>query len=231
MIRAPRLLVIACLAFAASGCGRILRDILPKPRPALESYRLLIPAPDVAGVASRAGPLPGRLSIAPYVTRGIYNDPNIAFRVDEVRFGSYPSREWAIPLRHMLGEATEIIMTQYPLTQEPAAFDPRAPRTYEYQWRGRVIEFEEVNRGLTVLAAVHLEAELVRSANDSVIWTGAERVERAVPEPSDSMPRVVETLSALTVEAITRLVERARTAVTGAASSAVPTAAAAPPPE
>ena len=63
-----------------------------------------------------------------------------------------------------------------------------------------MIEFEEVNRGRQVLAAVHLEADLVKSANDSVVWSGSERIERAVPEPTDSMPRVVETLSALTVE-------------------------------
>lgn len=211
------------MLFAGTGCGNLLSGVFGKPRPALESYRLAIPAPDPAAPV-RPGALAGGLSIAPYITRGIYDRPNIAFRVDEYRLGTYPTREWAIPLRHMLGQATESMLKARPLTADPAAFDPRNPRSYEYQWRGAVIEFEEVNRGSTVLAAVHLEAELVRSANDSVIWRGAERLERPVPEPTDSMPRVVETLSAITAEAIATLIERARTAIT------VPTAAAAPPP-
>ncbi len=215
-------MLVALLLLSSTGCSGIIDKIWPR-RPPLEQYRLVITAPG-AEPASRRGALPGAVAIAPYVTRGIYAEPNIAFRVDGVRFGTYPSREWAIPLRHMLGEATETILKAYPLTAEPAAFDPRAARSYEYQWRGTVLEFEEVNRGSDVLAAVHLEAELVRTANDSVVWRGAERMERPVPAPANAMPRVVETLSAVTAEVITLLLERARSGV------AVPTAAAAPPP-
>ena len=179
---------------------------------------------------SRRGALPGRLAIFPYVTRGIYASSGIAFRVDDVRLDAYPRREWAIPLRDMLGDATETLLEGNPLTAERAVFDPRSSASFEYQWRGTVVEFEEVNRGQEVLAAVHLEADLVRTANDSVVWSGSERLERAVPPPTDSMSRVVETLSALTADVITRLIDRARTEVSVPAPTAIPTAAAAPPP-
>src|SRR5688500_7151844 len=200
------------------------------PRPALESYRLNIAAPAPGASATRRTVLPGRLAIVPYVTRGVYASNGIVFRIDEVRLDAYTNREWAIPLRDMLGEATETLLEANPLTNERAIFDPRSAASFDYQWRGSVIEFEEVNRGRQVLAAVHLEADLVRSANDSVVWSGSERVERAVPEPTDSMPRVVETLSALTGEVIARLIERAYTEVSAPPVPAAPTAAAAPPP-
>ncbi len=223
MIRSTRSLVIALILLSSVGCG-VLRGVLGPPRPALERYRLAMPATAPEDPVRRGG-LPGGLAVAPYITRGIYDTRGIAFRVDDVRLDSYASREWAIPLRDMLGEATESVLRTSPLTTEAATFDPRSPGSFEYQWRGTVIEFEEVNRGREVLAAVHLEAELVRTANDSVLWTGAGRIERAVPAPTDSMPKIVETLSSLTAEVISQLVERARLAVM------VPTAASAPPPE
>ena len=236
MIRATRLLLVTLLLLSTAGCGGVLkeafRELFGPPRPPVESYRLHIPAPARPSPADRRNVLPGRLAIAPYVTRGVYASRGIAFRVDDVRLDAYPSREWAIPLRDMLGQATETLLEGNPLTSARATFDPRAASSFDYQWRGTVVEFEEVNinRDQRVLAAVHLEADLVRMANDSVIWSGSERLERAVPEPTDSMPRVVETLSALTAEVITRLIERAHAEVSTPAAPAVPTAAAAPPP-
>lgn len=230
MIRAVRLLLVALILLSSAGCGNIFRGIFGPPRPPLESYRLNIPAPAASAATPRRSVLPGRLAIAPYVTRGVYASNGIVFRIDDVRLDAYANREWAIPLRDMLGDATETLLEANPLTSERAIFDPRSASSFDYQWRGTVIEFEEVNRGRQVLAAVHLEANLVRSANDSIVWSGSERLERAVPDPTDSMPRVVETLSALTVEVISRLIERAQTEVPVPVGAAIPTAAAAPPP-
>ncbi len=230
MIRALRLSLVVIALLSTAGCGNIFGKVFGPPRPALESYRLNIPAPAVPSTSVRRAVLPGRLAIAPYVTRGIYGSNGIVFRINDVRLDAYGNREWAIPLRDMLGEATETLLEGNPLTAERAIFDPRSATSFDYQWRGAVIEFEEVNRGLQVLAAVHLEADIVRSSNDSIVWRGSERIERAVPEPTDSMPRIVETLSVLTVEVIGRLIERAHAEVSAPASPAIPTAAAAPPP-
>ena len=234
MIKAARLVLVTSIPLFTAGCGRFIQDafgeLFGPPRPPLESYRLQIPAPAVPSGTARRNPLPGRLAIAPYVTRGVYASRGIAFRIDEVRLDAYTSREWAIPLRDMLGEATETLLEGNPLTRERAVFDPRSSGSFDYQWRGTVIEFEEVNRGQRVLAAVHLEADLVRIADDSLVWSGSERLERAVPAPTDSMSRVVETLSALTAEVIGRLIERAHAEVPIPVAPAIPAAAAAPPP-
>lgn len=230
MIRPARLAFAIGLLLSSAGCGNIFKGMFGPPRPALESYRLNIRPPAAPSSTGKRPPLSGRLAIAPYITRGVYASNGIVFRIDEVRLDAYTNREWAIPLRDMLGTATETLLAGNPLTTERAIFDPRSPSSFEYQWRGRVVEFEEVNRGRQVLAAVHLEADLVRSANDSVVWSGSERLERAVPEPTDSMPRIVETLSTLTVEVITRLIERVHSEVSVPALPAAPTAAAAPPP-
>lgn len=211
------------MALVAAGC---VPDFL-KRRPPLEQYILTLPRPEVGSTAAVAPPvLTGTLAISPYVTRGVYDERGIVFRIDDHQLASYPSREWAIPLRDMLGTLTEQALAVAPLTAEPAAFDPRSVRSHDHHWRGTVREFEEVNRGREVLAAVHLEVEIIRSQNDSVIWKGSERLERAVPTPTNSMTRVVETLSGLTADVLFRLIARARTDL-GVPTSA---AAAAPPP-
>ena len=223
MTRALRGIPILVVAFLAVGC---VPDFL-KRRPPLEQYILRLPATE-NGVPSASGPpvLTGTLAIAPFVTRGIYDERGIVYRVDEHQLGAHPSREWAIPLREMLGRLSKEALSRAPLTAEPAEFDAANARSRDYQWRGTVLEFEEVNRGRQVLAAVHLEVEIVRNANDSVVWKGSERIERAVPPPTNSMTRVVETLSALTGDVLFRLIARARTDL------GVPTtsAATAPPP-
>ena len=206
MTRAIRWIFLGAAAIAATGCpfwGK---------RPPLEQYQLVVPRSD-EGSTPAVGPpvLPGTLAITPYVTRGIYDEHAIVFRIDDLQLSSYAGRrEWSIPLREMLGTITEDLLRTRPLTAEPAVFDARAPRATDYRWRGSVREFEEVDRGRQVLAAVHLEIEIVRVANDSVVWKSAERMERAVPEPTRSMTRVVETLSALTGDVLTRLIDRAR---------------------
>lgn len=212
------------MALVTAGC---VPDFL-KRRPPLEQYILTLPRTDDGSTAAVASPvLTGTLAISPYVTRGVYDERSIVFRIDDHQLASYPSREWAIPLRDMLGTLTEQALAVAPLTAEPAVFDPRSVRSNDYYWRGTVREFEEVNRGRNVLAAVHLEVEIIRSRNDSLIWRGSERIERAVPPPTKSMTRVVETLSGVTADVLFRLITRARTDLV------VPTSAAAtaPPPE
>ena len=232
MIRARTLLLVAFVFVAPTACGGTIRKVLGlgPPAPPVEHYRLILPARTAPVDGDRRRLLPGGVAIAPYVTRGLYASHGIVFRVNDVRLDAYTNREWAIPLRDMLGQATERVLEAVPLTSDRAVFDPRSPGSFDYQWRGTVVEFEEVNRNAEVLAAVHLEADLIRMSNDSVVWSGAERLERAVPAPTDSMYRVVETLSALTAEVITRLVQRAQAEVPAPAMPAIPTAVAAPPP-
>lgn len=209
MIRLSRWIALAALALVTSGC---IKSLFGPPRPPLEQYELVVP-PAEDGVTAPPGPpvLPGTLTISPYVTRGLYDDRAIVFRIDDLQLGAYVGRrEWAIPLREMLGTVTEEMLRAKPLTAESAVFDPRS-RKRDYEWRGTVREFEEVDRGQQVLAAVRLDVEIIRSANDSVVWRGSERIERAVPEPTNSMKRVVETLSGITGDVLKRLIDRART--------------------
>ena len=218
-----RFVGLGCLALLASGCGPIL-DIFRK-GPPLEQYRLVLPSTLGAGSTPIGPPvLPGTLAITPYVTRGIYDGRGIVYRVDDLQLGAQPDREWASPLSEMLGTLTQELLEHRPLTAEPAVFAPRLLRASTYQWRGSVREFEEVDRGRQVLAAVHLDVEIVRSADDSVVWRGSVRTERAVPEPTKSMTQVVSMLSSLTGEALLKLIDSAR------ADLGAPAAGAARPP-
>ena len=223
MISVFRYVAIASVALLASGCGAITS--LFEKGPPLEQYQLVLPRSyDTA--AARVGPpvLQGTLSISPYVTRGIYDDDYIVYRVDDTQLAAYTSKKWAMPLREMLGTMTQELLDRRPLTAEPAVFDPRLPRATTYRWRGTVRELEEVNRGSDVLAAVRLDVEIVRSIDDSVVWRGSQRVERPVPEPTRQMRSVVNTLSEITAEVLTKLADSAR------AELGLPAAAAARPP-
>ncbi|HWE44012.1 MAG TPA: ABC-type transport auxiliary lipoprotein family protein [Gemmatimonadaceae bacterium] len=201
-----RLLPLVLLV--AAGCWRIGK--LP-PR---ELYRITLPEPpDSSGPAVTASdgvapPLPGTLGIAEYVTPGVYGDPQIVFRIGDTEYGSYPSREWAVPLGDQLGVLTERVLGRIPLTAERAVFDPPSRRAQTYIWRGTVREFEEVDRGRQVLASVRIDLRVVRAEDDSILWSGSSRMERAAQSPD--MSGIVQTLSALADEVITDLATRAR---------------------
>jgi uncharacterized lipoprotein YmbA len=191
--------------------------------PATELYRLTRPAPaDSPGGARSNGVhalLQGSIAISRYATPGIYGGRGVVYRVDETEYGVYPNREWAIPLGEMLATLTEDVLAHEPLSTAPAVYNPPSRRTYTYLWRGSVTQFEEVVRGKEVLAAVQLEVRLVRIADDSVMWIGERRLERAVPKPS--MPSIVETLSALSSEVVASLVQEARMAAPRIAADSV----------
>ena len=178
-----------------------------------ELYRIVLPpaldtdsvAPSVDGSAY---PLVGTLAISQYVAPGIYGDPGIVFRIDDTRYGAYPNREWAVPIAEQLGVLTERVLARAPLTAERAVFDPPSQRSQTYIWRGTIREFEEVDRGSQVMAAVRLDARIVRVSDDSILWSGTSHIERAARAPN--MPGIVQTLSEIAAEAVPVLVTRAR---------------------
>jgi uncharacterized lipoprotein YmbA len=149
------------------------------------------------------------LVVEPYTTSGIYADPQIVYRVGESTYGAYPNREWALPLGAMLAEATVQTMRIIPAVRARVT-DENLAGTHELVWRGVVRQFEEVNRGRSVAAAVRLEAALVRTPGDSVVWQGTAGLER--PVPGATMTAIVATLSDLTSVAIRQLVTEARAA-------------------
>jgi ABC-type uncharacterized transport system auxiliary subunit len=192
--------------------------------PARELYRLHLPEPtdSIAAAVPDAVPQPlpaGGIAILPYTTPGVYGQGNIVFRIDESTYGSYPNREWALPVSTMLGMITEDEFRSHPLTRDPAIFDPPSPHAYTYVWRSVVRELEEVDRGSHVYAAVRFDARLVRARDDSVLWSGNARLERLVPEAT--MPAIVSMLSQLSAEVIVQLQESARLSVFSSAASAV----------
>ena len=192
--------------------------------PPQEFYRLHLPEPTdsiAAATLDATAPAlsPGGIAIVPYIAPGLYGNRSIVFRVDESSYGSYPNREWALPVPTMLGMLTEDIFRARPLTRDAAVFDPPSPHAYAYVWRGLVRELEEVDRGKQVFAVVRLDARLLRAKDDSVLWAGSARLERLVPE--GTMPAIVAMLSTLSAEVITQLQESARLSVFGPAASAV----------
>lgn len=187
--------------------------------PVRELYRLTIPDSVFGGnTGVPGGQLTGSIAIERYVSPGLYGDASLVYRVDENAYGAYPSREWAIPLADQLGVLTESQLRRRPLTTAGAIFHPPSPRSHQYIWRGTIRQFEEVDRGRQVLASVHLDAMLVRTADDSVMWTGTARAERPVDKPT--MAEIVATLSTLSASVVSALVDDAARAVAARSAAA-----------
>lgn len=210
-------LTIAVAASAALLAGCFARGRLP-PR---ELYRLWLPdsARMTTNLASTGlAAASGTIAIAPYTAAGVYGESGIVYRIDDTQYGVYPSREWALPVASMLGMITEEALRRTPVTTGRVLFDPPSYRTYDYVWQGVVRELEEVDRGRNVYAAVRFDARLVRASDDSLIWSGTARAERAVPQ--GTMPAIVAALSELSADVITQLAEEARAALARSAASA-----------
>jgi ABC-type uncharacterized transport system auxiliary subunit len=205
-------LLVALLA-ALGGC---IRGSLP----AIELYRLDAPVGIETTDLARGGMplLDGGIAVAEYRAPGIYGDAAIPYRVGETQYGTYPSREWAIPLGVMLGIATQRVLEARPITTGAAVYEPPNERLSTYVWRGTIREFEEVDRGAEVWAAVALDVQLVRSADDSVLWSGTLRREARVPDAT--MAAIVAALSRLATEGIADLAEQARAEVVRGARAA-----------
>lgn len=155
------------------------------------------------------GPLAGSIAVSPFITPGVYGGDEIVYRIGETEYGTYPNREWALPLGDMLGMMAEESIRENPLGNV-AVYDPESRRQFDFLWQGAVREFEEVNRGNRVFAAVRLEARLLRTTDDSIVWRGDRSVERPVADPT--MTRIVEELSAAARDAMRALVSEAKTA-------------------
>jgi ABC-type uncharacterized transport system auxiliary subunit len=201
--RGMRVTTVACAAaMVAGGC---FRGTLP-PR---EFYRLSVPDSLVSvGRPTGAPPLTGSVAIARYDTPGIYGTGSLVYRVGSSAYGAYPTREWAIPLGEMLGSITEGIVRQRSLTSGRVVYPPSAVTHEQYEWRATVREFDEVDTPNSVTASVSLVAQLVRVADDSVVWSGAAQEMEPIAQ-TRSIDAVVAGLSAATARAIARLTDEA----------------------
>ena len=199
---------LVAIATLAVGCFR------PRTVPPIEMYPLL---PTAAETSSVAVPpyvydlAEGSQAVSRYITPGLYGQRGIVYRVGESGYATYPSREWAIPLGEMLGRRTADLLQEKPLVQGGALFDPPTRRAFTHVWRGTVREFEEIDRGNDVFVAVNLEASLIRVEDDSILWSGAARVERAVPD--GTMEGIVAGLSGATDEVVFALLDSARVSI------------------
>ena len=177
--------------------------------PPREFYRLSVPDSLVSlGRVMGAPPLTGSIRIERYDTPGIYASGSLIYRTGSTSYGAYPSREWAIPLGEMLGSITEGIIRERSLTSGRAAFEPSSARREQYEWRGTVREFDEVDAPSSVTASVWLVAQLVRVADDSIVWSGSAREMEPIAQ-TRSIDAVVAGLSAAAGRAVVRLTDEA----------------------
>ena len=195
----------AVLGIALVGC-------LGGTLPARELYRLRPLLPPTVPTGDSVATL---LAVEPYGTPGVYARPEIVYRVGDTAYGTYPNREWALPLGGMLATRTAEALRQLPGGATRVQDGAEAGPARGLVWRGTVREFEEVDRGSRVSASVRLDAQLVRASDDSVLWRGSASAERVVVPPN-VMTAVVDSLAAATGAAVAELVRDAGPTLRGA---------------
>src|SRR5262245_19947744 len=97
-VRLRDVAVLIAVSLIADGCCRAHL-------PPLELYRLAIP--DTTLLQTQVAmpgvpPFDGFIAIAPYDAPGVYGNRNLVFRIDDTQYGTYPNREWALPVATML---------------------------------------------------------------------------------------------------------------------------------
>jgi hypothetical protein len=112
----------------------------------------------------------------------------------------------------MLASMTELIARQRGLTSGRVVFDPASARRETYEWRATVREFDEVDAPASVTASVFVAAQLVRVADDSIVWSGAARELEPVAQ-TRSMDAVVAGLSTAAARAVSKLADEAASAL------------------
>lgn len=204
--RLAAFILAAFLLVHASACFR-------SKLPPLEQYRLAPASQSTASAvgseSNHAGPLAGSIAVSRFLTPGVYGGSQIVYRIGATGYGSYPHREWALPLGEMLGMLAEETIRAEPLGAS-AVYDPASMRQFAYEWQGSVRQFEEVNRDDLVFVSVHLEGRLLRTADDSILWLGDRQVELAVPRAT--MTNIVDSLSSAARQVMRELVTDAKSA-------------------
>ena len=209
------LILVSATVAAGTAC---FRGTLP-PR---QFYRLSVPDSALTAPAREAPPLSGSIAIARYDAPGIYGTGSLIYRVGSSSYGAYPAREWAIPLGEMLARMTEQVVRRRGLTSGRILFDPGSARTDAYEWRGTIREFDEVDAPTSVTASVILAVQLVRVADDSIVWSGTAANVQAIT-PSRSIEAVVDGLSTAAVRALERLADDASAALRRATAAGAQT--------
>jgi uncharacterized lipoprotein YmbA len=207
----PHILSALTFVTAVTGSACVAGSVPPR-----ELWRLDPPAVDSSSgtvqQTSATAPLAGApLEVALYETPGLYGDQGITYRIDESRYATYRSRDWAMPLGEMLSARTAALLRRQQLASVVLDGNAPSPSRTGWRWEGTVREFEEVDRKSGVSVSVALDVVLRRAENDSVVWRGARRLERPVSSPT--MPNIVSALSTTADSVIVALARQAAPAL------------------
>ena len=188
----------AAVVLLSGGC-------LPKGSPPTALYQLVAPARP----ANTTPLADGVIVVEPYVTPGIYADEALIYRTSETQYFTYPYRQWAMPLSEALALLTADALRRAPapIGTSSVVLDDVATGARGLKWRGVIRHFEEVDRDRSVGVEVAIDATIVRSRDDSVLWHGSAWAARQVP--TGTMPAIVSTMSALVDSAVGALAGQA----------------------
>jgi uncharacterized lipoprotein YmbA len=189
------------VSWAASALVLLALACLPKNAPSTALYQLVSPTSPASGPASTDGVI----VVEPYVTPGIYADEALIYRTSETQYFTYPYRQWATPLSEALALLTADVLRRAPapIGTSSVVLDDAAPSAHGLRWRGVVRHFEEVDADQSVGVEVAIDAIIVRSRDDSVLWRGSVSASRHVP--AGTMPAIVSTMSVLVDSTLTAL--------------------------
>ncbi len=122
----------------------------------------------------------------------VLRDDRIVFYETPTQLNFYQNHRWTSDPATMLSELVARRLRATGIFADVLQLPARTP--VDYILRGRVLNFEEVDYGGGVIGRVGLELTLVRSRDDTTVWSDARMVERSAQ--GKGVPGVVNALNA-----------------------------------
>lgn len=175
------------ILMAVGGCG------LPK----THYYTVNTP---LAGTASPA--VNGkRITVERFHGDSLLRDDRVLFRVNESEVNFYEYQRWASPPVDLVTQ--QVIQRLNASGIYTSVYSTHDGGPADFVLKGRVLRFEEVDRGKEISAEVAVEVELIDKHKGAILWQGGQECHRAVGEHSVS--GVVQGIQQCLDETLSRL--------------------------
>lgn len=175
------------ILLTAGGCG------LPK------THYYTVNAP-MAGTASPA--MNGkRITVERFHGDSLLRDDRVLFRVNENEVNFYEYQRWASPPVDLVTQQVIQRLNASGIYTSVHSAHDGGPA--DFVLKGRVLRFEEVDRGKEISAEVAVEVELIDKHKGALLWQGGRECRRAVGE--HSVPGVVQGIQQCLDETLSHL--------------------------
>jgi ABC-type uncharacterized transport system auxiliary subunit len=186
--RAERLFAILLAAVLMAACGSV---------PKTHYYSVTMPAAAPAADSQSVGVL----DVARFQAASVLRDDRILYYQTPTELNYYQYHRWSAEPAALMAELVSRRLRATGAFSEVRTIPHATPG--DFQLRGRLLSFEELDYEAGGHVRVALELDLIRNSDHMIVWSGTERSERAVE--GKGVGAVVDALNASAAEVVGKL--------------------------